>query len=247
MSIENKRNEKSDSLYYKRHTPMNIAFIPARCGSKSIPFKNIKDFCGKPLLYWNIKALVESKIIDKIVVATDCKKIKEIVEGFNFSSVEVYDRDVENAVDTSSTESVMLEFLHKKTFSLEDNFFLVQATSPLTTSEDFKSAFELFNAEKADSLLTCVKLKKFFWTPEGIPINYDYKNRPRRQDFDGILAENGAFYINKVGNILRDKNRLSGKIAVYEMSEENMYEIDEPNDWVILERLMQQRENVHFE
>jgi N-acylneuraminate cytidylyltransferase len=60
---------------------MNIAFIPARCGSKSIKFKNIKLFCNKPLIYWNIKALEESLVIDEIVVATDCNKIKKTVEA----------------------------------------------------------------------------------------------------------------------------------------------------------------------
>ena len=76
---------------------MNIAFIPARCGSKSIPFKNIKEFCGKPLIFWNLKALQESKNIDKVFVATDCKKIERVVNSFDFSKVSVYARNSENA------------------------------------------------------------------------------------------------------------------------------------------------------
>ena len=93
---------------------MNIAFIPVRCGSKSIPFKNIKSFCGRPLIYWNLKALEDSKNIDKIYVATDCEKIKRIVSQFQFSKVSVFERNKENAKDESSTESVILEFLSKK-------------------------------------------------------------------------------------------------------------------------------------
>lgn len=55
---------------------MIIAFVPVRCRSKSIPFKNIKEFCGKPLVYWNLEALQNSSSIDKIFVATDCEEIK---------------------------------------------------------------------------------------------------------------------------------------------------------------------------
>ena len=69
-------------------------------------------------------------------------------------------------------------------------------------------------------------------------MNYDYMNRPRRQNFNGMLMENGAFYINTVKNILDNGNRLSGKIGVYEMPEYTATEIDEPDDWIILENLM---------
>ena len=72
---------------------MNIAFIPARCGSKSIKFKNIKLFCNKPLIYWNIVALNASSLIDEIVVATDCEEIKMIVESFSLAKVRVYQRE----------------------------------------------------------------------------------------------------------------------------------------------------------
>lgn len=217
---------------------MNIAFIPVRCGSKSIPFKNIKEFCGKPLVYWNLAALQNSTNIYKIFVATDCEEIKCVVNSFGFSKVEVYDRDLQNANDTASTESVMLEFIAKQKFNDQDLFFLVQATSPLTQTRDFNEALETLKNQKADSLLTCVKTKRFYWNEDGTPHNYDYKNRPRRQDFDGMLMENGAFYINTIANIKRDKNRLSGKIAVYEMKEFTAVEIDEEDDWIIAEKLM---------
>lgn len=217
---------------------MNIAFIPARCGSKSIPFKNVKDFCGKPLIYWNLVALQNSKNIDKIYVATDCYKIKNIVEGFDLSKVIVYDREEENANDTASTESVMLEFINKTNLGNDDLFFLVQATSPLTQTIDFDRALEQLQQENADSLLTCIREKSFFWNKNGTPKNYDYLNRPRRQDFDGELVENGAFYINKIGNIKKAKNRLSGKITIFEMESFASIDIDEEDDWLIAEKLM---------
>ena len=217
---------------------MNIAFIPARCGSKSIKFKNIKLFCNKPLIYWNIKALQESSMIDEIVVATDCNKIKKIVEAFEFKKVRVYNRDKLNAEDNSSTESVILEFLNKENFNDKDKFILVQATSPLTETKDFEEALIKMKNDNSDSLLTCVRLKRFLWNNNNEPINYNFEKRPRRQDFSGVLIENGAFYINSVSNIISSKNRLSGKISIYEMEEYKYVEIDEDNDWIIAESLM---------
>ena len=220
---------------------MNIAFIPARGGSKSIPLKNIKEINGKPLIYWTSKAAEDARCIDKIIIATENEKIKETVLNFGFKKLEVYDRDPENARDESSTESVMTEYIKKSDLNPEDNFFLIQATSPLLKSEYIDKMYEEYIKSGADSIFSGVREKQFHWieTPQGVnPINYDYRNRPRRQDFQGIIAENGACYINKVKNILRDNCRLSGKITVYEMLPQTGFEIDEESDWIIVEQLM---------
>lgn len=220
---------------------MNIAFIPVRGGSKSIPLKNIKLINGRPLVYWVANAAQGAKSVDKVVVATDSKEIKDTVLNFGFNKLEVYDRDPQNAQDTSSTESVMLEYIKKAELNPQDKFILIQATSPLLKSEHIDKMFETLKNSDADSIFSAVREKQFHWieTQEGVkPINYDYKNRPRRQEFQGILAENGACYINTVENILRDKCRLSGKIITYEMSAETAYEIDEESDWIIIEELM---------
>jgi N-acylneuraminate cytidylyltransferase len=133
----------------------------------------------------------------------------------------------------------MLEYIQKRKLPHNEIFMLVQATSPLTETHHFEEAFALFSNSHFDSLLTCVRNYRFFWNANGTSKNYDYKNRPRRQDFPGELMENGAFYINTVENILKDGNRLSGKIGIYEMPEYTASEIDEPDDWAILENLMQ--------
>lgn len=218
---------------------MTIAFIPVRGGSKSIPLKNIKPFCGKPLVYWNVSALQESQSVDKIVVATDSPVIKETVSAFGFNKVELYDRKVENASDTASTESVMLEYIEAAHLSDDDVFMLVQATSPLTETKHFEEGLRLYNFGKYDSVLTCVRNYRFFWNDDGTSKNYDYMNRPRRQNFNGMFMENGAFYINSVKNIKTSGNRLGSKIGIYEMPEYTATEIDEPDDWIILENLMQ--------
>lgn len=215
-----------------------IAFIPVRGGSKSIPLKNIKPFCGKPLVCWNIEALENCNLIDEIIVATDSDKIEETVLSQSYKKTKIYRRSAENACDTASTESVMLEYINYAHLPQEDIFMLVQATSPLTETQHFIEALTIFQKGQYDSMLTCVRNYRFFWNENGTSKNYDYMNRPRRQNFKGELMENGAFYINTVGNIIKSGNRLSGKIGIYEMPEYTATEIDEPDDWVILENLM---------
>jgi len=218
---------------------MNIAFIPARCGSKSIPHKNVKIICGKPLIYWSLLALSNSKIIDQIYVATDCKKIKDIVLDFNFKKILIFHRKKENATNTASTESVMMEFINSHNFLDNDLFLLVQATTPFTLSKDFDNAVNrIINNKYIDSVISCVESKRFFWTKDGEPINYDYFDRPRRQEFEGQLMENGAFYINYIKNIKTNQNRLSGNISPYIMPYYSGFEADEEDDWLIIEKLM---------
>lgn len=225
---------------------MNIAFIPVRAGSKSIPLKNIKQINGKPLVYWTAKAANDAKCIDKVIIATDSPEIKSVVKSFDFPKIEIYDREAENATDTASTESVMLEYLNKSNLQDEDKFFLIQATSPMLKAEHIDGMFDYFTKSGADSIFSGVVEKQFHWRYvdkksgnfEVQPVNYDYKNRPRRQEFEGLVAENGACYINSVKNILRDKCRLSGKITYYELPAYTSYEIDEEIDWIIVETLM---------
>lgn len=221
----------------------NIAFIPVRGGSKSIPLKNIKLLAGMPLVYWTAKAANDASCIDKVIIATDSAEIKKEVNKLNLPKVEIYDRNSENAQDNSSTESVMIEYVNSALLSKDDIFFLIQATSPLLKSKHIEQMYEKYLDDDADSALSCVVNKRFFWSKDGKSINYDYRNRPRRQEFDGILMENGACYINTVKNIIKYNNRLSGKISVFEMPEYTAVEIDEPDDFLLIERLMEKYRN----
>ena len=215
-----------------------IAFIPVRGGSKSIPLKNIKPLCGKPLVCWNIEALEACPQVDEVIVATDSDEIWKTVESRNYLKTKLYRRSAENACDTASTESVMLEYIKYASLPKNDIFMLVQATSPLTEAIHFSEALQKYASGAYDSMLTCVRNYRFFWNEDGSSMNYDYMNRPRRQNFSGMLMENGAFYINTVENILSNGNRLGGEIGIYEMPEYTATEIDEPDDWMILEKLM---------
>lgn len=222
-----------------------IAFIPVRGGSKSIPLKNIKPFCGKPLVCWNIEALENCPEVDEVIVATDSDAIWTTVEKQKYKKTILYRRSAENACDTASTESVMLEYIHNVKLAEDNIFMLVQATSPLTERIHFSEALQMYAKGEYDSIITCVRNFRFFWNEDGTSMNYDYMNRPRRQNFKGMLMENGAFYINTVKNILVNGNRLGGKIGIYEMPEYTATEIDEPDDWIILENLMRKHVLAH--
>lgn len=225
---------------------MNVAFIPVRGGSKSIPLKNIKLISGKPLVYWTVRAACGCKYIDKVFVATDSDAIKGTVELFrsdlepeSSKKLEVIGRSAQSASDTASTESAMLEFAEEHEF---DNIVLIQATSPLLVSEDIDRGFEAFSEFGTDSVLSVVRQKRFHWTVDingfAHPTNYDVFHRPRRQEFDGYLVENGAFYITSKADLMKSRNRVSGNIKAVEMNEDTFFEIDEPSDWLIIEALM---------
>ena len=223
---------------------MNVAFIPVRGGSKSIPLKNIRKIAGNPLVYWTAKAANDCEKIDKVYVATDSAIIRETVKQFGLSKVEVIDRGADTASDTASTESAMLEFAHNYEF---DTIILIQATSPLLTSEDITGGFGLYEQKDTDSVLSVVRQKRFHWSVDqngfAAPTNYDVYHRPRRQEFEGYLVENGAFYITSKMNLLKSSNRVSGNIRAYEMDESTYFEIDEPSDWLIIENQLKNRKN----
>ena len=221
-----------------------IAFIPARGGSKSIPGKNIKNFCGKPLIYWNLFALEKSELVNEIVVATDSEKIFKKVEEFNFSKVKLYKRSADNAQDHSTSESIMLEYINYAKLASSDTFMLVQATSPFTRTEDFNNGLKLMN--KYDTVFACAKIKRFIWNKEGKPLNYDHNNRPRRQDFEGTFMENGAFCISSVSDIVNHNNRISGNIGICEMAEYTFVEIDEVEDWIMAEQLFMKNHDSEY-
>ena len=221
-----------------------IAFIPARGGSKSIPGKNIKNFCGKPLIYWNLFALEKSVFVDEVVVATDSEKIFKKVEEFNFSKVKLYKRSADNAQDHSTSESIMLEYINYAKLASSDTFMLVQATSPFTRTEDFNNGLKLMN--KYDTVFACAKIKRFIWNKEGKPLNYDHNNRPRRQDFEGTFMENGAFCISSVSDIVNHNNRISGNIGICEMAEYTFVEIDEVEDWIMAEQLFMKNHDSEY-
>lgn len=216
-----------------------VALVPLRGGSKSIPRKNIRIIAGKPLAYWSLVAAKNSKYIDEVWVSTEDQNIKKIVLDLDLG-IKVVDRPKEFAQDNSSTESVMLHFAEKVPF---DIIITIQATSPLTTSNDLDRAIEEFQDKGLDTMVSGVLQKRLFWTTDGKPLNYDPMKRVPRQQWEGILMENGAFYITKRKILENIKNRLGGKIGTFQMPEDTAIEIDEPSDWDKVAKLLKKKKN----
>lgn len=224
---------------------MKVGVIPLRKGSKGIPGKNKKKLLGRPLFSWSLHEAAKSKL-DVIYVMTDDEEIINYIKNeYQYNSkIRVMQRDDENASDTASTENVLIEFVNKydKAF---DTLTLIQATSPLITSEDINLALDAVISNDYDSALTVAKYKRFFWSKNGKPLNYDYKKRPRRQDIKGDYVENGACYTISYEQWNRENIRIGGKIKIIEMPIDTLIEIDEPSDFLIIEQLVKERLHIN--
>lgn len=219
-----------------------VAIIPLRKGSKGIPGKNKKKMLGRPLFSWVLSAAIFSDLDEVYVFTDEVEIISFLSKEYHWTSkVKGLLRNDENANDTASTESAMLEFAEKIHHDF-DVLCLLQATSPLTTSQDINNALSQINVEGKTSALSVVKTHRFTWNADGTPQNYDVFNRPRRQDFAGLLMENGAVYVTTKDAFLKSKNRVSETIGLVEMPEETLMEIDSLSDWTIIESLLAERQ-----
>ncbi|KAA5822439.1 acylneuraminate cytidylyltransferase [Algibacter amylolyticus] len=218
-----------------------IGFIPLRKGSKGIPNKNKRKMVGRPLFTWVLGEAIFSNL-DEVVVYTDDEAVIEfIAKEYHWTNkVTAKLRSKESASDTASTEFAMLEYCESISYNFE-SFCLLQATSPFTRRDDINTCLEKLQ-DNYDSAITVVNTHRFLWGKDGKPLNYDPQKRPRRQDFDGLLIENGAVYTTTKESLESTKNRLGSKVAVVEMPEESLQEIDSETDWTIVEQLLIERQ-----
>ncbi|MGL5722213.1 MAG: cytidylyltransferase domain-containing protein [Brevinema sp.] len=214
-----------------------VAFIPLRGGSKSIPLKNIKPMNGRPLAYYVLDAANACPEIDTIIVSTDSDEIKKTILEYPSSKLRVISRSPEVSTDQASSDSVLMEFAEP---NICNTLVLIQATSPLLKAEHLSAGLKK-HAEGFDSVVSVVRSHKFLWSEDGVPLNYDPAKRPRRQDWAGVMVENGAFYITTRKAFLKNKCVLSGSRAVSEMPIETYVEIDDPSDWIFAESLIQRQ------
>lgn len=217
----------------------NIALIPLRGGSKGIPRKNLKDLNGAPLCSYTIQAALNSLKLDEVWVSSEDEEIITYVKS-TFPRVKIRIRPAKFATDNASTESVIIDLINSQPFDITDQIILIQATSPLITSNDLDKALNQLENSKYNSLVSGVLFKRFLWE-NGHPLNYDINKRPRRQDFKGLFLENGAIYISKVKNILKNENRIEAPCELFYMSEDTAYEIDEISDWLIVENILKMK------
>ena len=219
-----------------------IGFIPLRKNSKGIINKNKRKMVGRPLYTWVLGEAIFSDL-DEIFVFTDDEDIIAFVKReYSWSNkVKALPRSKESASDKASTESAILEFCEIINYDF-DLFCLLQATSPCTTRHDINNCIKKIEKNNYDSALTVAQTHRFIWDKDGKPLNYDIFQRPRRQDFEGLLVENGAVYATTKTSLKESQNRLGHNIAVVKMADEALYEIDSESDWIIVEQLLINRQ-----
>lgn len=220
-----------------------VCIIPARGGSKGIPKKNLLELQGKPLLCHSIEQALDSKFDIDIFVSSDSKEILDIAMEYGANTIE---RPNEMSTDEATSESALKHFLQMLDHKPDIVVFL-QATSPLRSSNDIDGAIEHFIDNNYDSLFSSVDMGDIFiWKNRNKleSINYDYKNRKRRQDIDSdYYIENGSIYIFKPDILLDNNNRLGGKIGTYVMDSSKLMEIDTYDDYLLCKSYMEMKNN----
>ena len=218
-----------------------MAIIPARGGSKGIPKKNLKFFCGKPLIVWTIKQALNTKSIDSVWVSSDSREILKISEK---AGANVIVRPKSLSLDISTSESAWLHALNciEQKTNLVDIIVGLQATNPIRESADIEKAIKKFQRTNSDSLFTGSKIGNYFiWqkiNKKLTSLNYNYKKRARRQDFSKQFVENGSIYVFKPKILRKLNNRLGGKIEVSLMENWKSFDIDTLDDFILCETLM---------
>lgn len=217
-----------------------VAIITARGGSKRIPGKNIKEFCGKPILAYSIEAAIESGIFDTVMVSTDDEKIADIAKKYG-AEVPFF-RSERTSGDFATTNDVLLEVLdeYEKRGIHFDLGCCIYPTAPFVTAEKLKKAVdELLNSD-ADTLIPVVSFsyppQRAMVVREGRLVFESPKYMDSRsQDLEPHYHDVGQFYIFKVDAYKVNKKLMLGNILPMVISEMEVQDIDNLTDWEIAE------------
>jgi CMP-N,N'-diacetyllegionaminic acid synthase len=218
------------------------AIILARGGSKAIPKKNVIDFCGKPLMAWTIEQCFQAHSINNVWVSSDDDFILDTANKLGANLIK---RPNDISDDYATSESGWLhaiEYVEKQSLIL-DAVFAPQVTSPLRKPDDIDNAVNLFFKQKLHSLFSASIVDDlYYWEINDggklNSINYNYKDRKRRQEFKMQIIENGSFYIFTPELIRKKNNRLGGEIGFYKMKPWQIFEIDDFENLEICSALM---------
>lgn len=221
-----------------------LVVIPARGGSKGIPYKNIKLLGGKPLIQYSIDLAREIANDELICVTTDDQKIIEVCESLNLHVPFV--RPAELSTDAAGSYEVLLHALdfYTKQGKIIDKIILLQPTSPFRTIQQLKDALAMW---KEDSELI-ISVKKTKANPyyllmeeneEGfLEISKKAGNIAQRQSAPNVFEINGAIYIISAKKLLQEKTLRAFKTKKYVMDELSSVDIDEPLDWLFAETII---------
>lgn len=216
----------------------SVAIITARGGSKRIPKKNIKEFCGKPIIAYSIDAALSSGAFDEVMVSTDSEEIKTIAEKYGASVP--FLRSEATGNDFATTADVLEEVINSynsigKSF---DFFACIYPTAPFVTGARLREAAELLN--NANAVLSVVKFsfppqRAFVIRKGNVTFQYPQYERSRSQDLEPIYHDCGQFYMCKIEPFLKHHSLILPMTKPYILPEEAVQDIDTMSDWEIAE------------
>ena len=218
----------------------SVAIITARGGSKRIPRKNIKEFLGRPIIEYSVKAALESGIFDEVMVSTDDEEIAEIAKkaGANIPFM----RSADAANDYATTTDVIGEVLkqYKENGQEFDYACCIYPTAPFVTKELLLKAQKLVEKDGADS---CFPVIAFSFPPQrGMVIEngiakYKYPEYQfaRSQDLESMYHDSGQFYYFDVKKFENTGKMIGDAIKPIVISEMEAQDIDNEDDWKIAE------------
>lgn len=218
----------------------SIAIITARGGSKRIPRKNIKDFCGKPIIAYSIEVALECGMFDEVMVSTDDSEIAEIAKRYGASVP--FMRSAETANDYATTADVLIEVLntYERVGKKFDFLCCIYPTAPFITVEKLKKAMNLLKETRCS---TVVPIVPFSFPPQrGFVLNMgtvSYKQPEnalvRSQDLEKMYHDCGQFYCVKVVDFLSKKRLVMDNTQAVIMNEMEVQDIDNYEDWELAE------------
>lgn len=228
-----------------------LAIIPARGGSKRIPKKNIKNFLGKPIISYSIRAAIASKIFDEVMVSTDDKEIAKIAQ--KYGATIPFLRSVKNSSDYATIADVLREVLleYRKRGKEYDYAFCIYATAPLISENRLKIAFETLINSGADVVLPVTrfsfpiqrgqKIKKngrlaFIW-----PGNANICSQRLMPTYHEI----GQYVCLNVEKFLARRKPFSDNTIPIITPESEVQDIDNEEDWKIAEMKFKILKNQH--
>lgn len=216
-----------------------LAIITARGGSKRIPRKNIKEFCGKPILCYSIEAAKKANVFDEIMVSTEDAEIAQVAKKAG-ASVPFF-RSADTSGDYASTDDVIMEVLksYQKINQEFDAFCCIYPTAPFLSGERLRSAMELL--AEADSIMPVVP---FSYPPQrGLVINqkgFVERQFPeyatvRSQDLLKIYHDCGQFYACRTDAFLKAGTTDVERLLPLILNEMEVQDIDTIEDWKMAE------------
>ena len=218
----------------------SIAIIVARGGSKRIPKKNIKVFCGKPILAYSIEAALESECFDEIMVSTDSEEIADVALHYG-ATVHFYRSSV-SASDHATTSDALLEVLSEYLNRGQKFVYggCIYPTAPFLNGEKIKQGMFKLQHSDADTIIPLVAFsyppqRGFIHRGERFVMKQPEYVNARSQDLEKIYHDCGQFYCFRTESFIRNKNLLTGTIDGIVIPEMEVQDIDTPEDWAIAE------------